>query len=289
MADHASNKDFPEHWKNATVLIVAHGSENSAAASFFVERHVAALNQEGMFAEVLGCYLRGNTPPAKVLAGITTPDIYVVPFMVSNGYSIDALIPSALNLTGKLTETVEGGKRRRIHLCDSVGTHPEVGEHVQQAVAAIVSQNSLAPSETAMIVAAHGTEKDSTNAEQARTLARYLARDCNVKTSLAVFLEEPPLIADWQKHVSTPSIIVVPYLMTLGSHSTRDIPRAFRGLSDSPDFMCKMKGGETIGPHQCGGRTIWYLPVVGCGTHVTHIIRDRVLDWDKAVSGSAVL
>lgn len=276
---HQARPWYARHWKDSLVVLVAHGSETAPGAANLVEAHARTLGARGMFSEVRAAFLRGAARPRDIIENAKHDTIYIVPYMISDGYSIETLIPSALGLSGQPGGYGSRTGQRRIHICQSIGTHHRVTDSIINLLHETISGASLVPSKTAIAVAAHGTGRHQGNFRQANALAAVIAKQCGVDNTFAVFIEEPPYLAEWKAQTDNTHVIVVPYLMTVGSHATVDIPGAF-GLSDRMDLLnrCRacMATGRVFGPCETDHHVIWYLPVVGSGRDVCEIIIDRI-------------
>lgn len=271
----------PDHWRDALVLLLAHGSETTPSAADLVKSHAAELAGRKLFAQVKAVFLRDTPHPRDVIDQATNRDVYVIPYMISEGYSIETLIPSALGLTGPLTEKISTTGRRRIHVCHSIGTHSQITDHVVMTINQLVSKHSINRHETTMLIAAHGTKRHPGNNQQSNYLVDQVIERCGIEDTHAAFLSEPPFIADWRLHSVHPHIIVLPYLMTNGSHAVIDVPRAFGIPIDAPKFRKAFSTGETYGPHEMNEQKMWYLPVIGRYDRISDIVVDRIQDWDR--------
>ena len=265
----------PDHWPEALVLLLAHGSETTPGAAQLVKRHAATLKSQNLFADARAAFLRDTPHPRDVIDASPHKDIYIVPFMISEGYSIEVLIPEALGLTGPLTERISKQGRRRIHLCHSIGTHDAITDEIVTTVNTLIKDNSLASQDTSVLIAAHGTKRHPGNNQQSTGVAASIANRCPVQSAHAIFLEEPPFITDWQSLSTGPNTIGIPHLMTTGSHATIDVPEML-GIPNTH---------ETFGPHHVAGRYLWYTPVVGSFSSIPEIAVDRIHDWDRANAG----
>ncbi len=271
----------PEHWKDALVLLLAHGSETTPSAARLVKDHASALASRSLFADVRAVFLRDTPHPREVIEQAPNRDIYIIPFMISEGYSIDILIPAALGLTGTLTERISETGRRRIHVCHSIGTHDHITGQIVTMINTIIMDNDLNPQQTSTLITAHGTGRHPDNNHRATWLADHIATSCDVRDSHAVFLEEPPRIPEWPSLVTQDNVIAVPYLMTTGSHATSDVPQELGLSPDTPGFQQSLQTGRTFGPCTIGERKLWYAPVVGNMESIPDVAIDRVRDWDR--------
>jgi sirohydrochlorin cobaltochelatase len=82
-------------------------------------------------------------------------------------------------------------------------------------------------------------------------------------------MEEPPLVSNWANLTKTRNVIVVPFFISDGLHSYEDIP-ALLGID-----------GETEGPHQLRGRTIFYSTAIGTDSRFADVIIEQAANFDK--------
>jgi sirohydrochlorin ferrochelatase len=275
----------PDHWRGSLVLLLAHGSEATPGASDLVKKHAHAIKSQCLFADVQAVFLRDTPLPRDLIDRSQHDDIYIVPFMISEGYSIEVLIPQALGLAGPLTERISEQGRRRIHVCHSIGTHDLVEQHIVSSINELVATENLSTGDTCALVIAHGTKRHPGNNQQSTHLAARIADRCHVREAHAVFLEEPPFIGDWQSLTSSETVLALPYLMTMGSHATHDVPVALGIQVDDQGFYAALLAGETYGPTQCQRRQLWYAPVIGNLGTIPAIVEDRIRHWDSVHHG----
>jgi len=99
---------------------------------------------------------------------------------------------------------------------------------------------------------------------------------------VAAFMEEPPLVAEWDAFTSQPNVVVVPFFISDGPHSRRDIPAMLgipRGAEDAA-------GREVArGPHELRGRRLYYGAAVGTDPRFAAIILDQARVFSRGISG----
>ncbi|HKR53429.1 MAG TPA: CbiX/SirB N-terminal domain-containing protein, partial [Chthoniobacterales bacterium] len=85
------------------------------------------------------------------------------------------------------------------------------------------------------------------------------------------YMEEPPLIAEWDQLTNAINVIVVPFFIADGLHSYEDIP--------------KLLGIECIGmdvfgkkPHRVRGRSLYYARAIGTDPRFADIIVEQTLN-----------
>lgn len=275
-------KPWPKHWKRSLVLLTAHGSETTPEGAEFVRRQAEALRQRGVFGDVHTTFLRDPPHPRDIITASDYPHIYVVPFMISEGHSIDIVIPEAMALDGPLTELITRTDHKRVYLCRALGTHSTVRMWSRDIISSIITNHGLSPDDTAALVLCHGT----TRHQGGRSYAEQVTRDINnsglVAHTAMLFLEEAPRIDEWRSCVSSRYVIALPYLMTSGRHAAFDIPSILGIDPNSPTFHSNVREGKIAGPFDIGGRKLWYTPLVGTFDRIPDIIIDRVAEWDKS-------
>ena len=139
-------------------------------------------------------------------------------------------------------------------------------------------------SETTLLIAAHGTDLNENSAvaakreaEKIRALGRYAA-------VLNVYMEEPPLVSDWQKLTKTRNVVVVPFFISDGLHSYEDIPVLLgivvaaggeRGQPGSPPPATERGEIFRRNPHRLDGRSLFYAPSIGTDSGFADLIIEQ--------------
>jgi sirohydrochlorin cobaltochelatase len=145
--------------------------------------------------------------------------VYVVPNFISEGYFTQTVVPRELELNGPITKRSNGQIWK---CCDPVGNHPMMTELLLKRASEVA--RGADPTETSLLIVAHGTDLNENSAVAAKREAekiRALGKYANV---LNVYMEEPPLVSDWQKLTKTRNVVVVPFFISDGLHSYEDIP-----------------------------------------------------------------
>jgi len=150
---------WPKHWGKSLILLAAHGSETTPEGAEFVRRQAESLQHRGVFGDVRATFLRDVPHPRDIIASSDYQHIYVVPFMVSEGHSIDIMIPEAMALDGALTEMITETDHKRVYLCRAVGTHHAVRDWSLDIISSITADHWLSCDDTAALVLCHGTTR----------------------------------------------------------------------------------------------------------------------------------
>src|SRR5215468_1170062 len=205
------------------LLIVAHGSTVNPDSSAPTVAHAAEIRRRKIFADVEYAFWK-EEPSLRDALFLFGPEsireVYVVPNFISEGYFTQTVVPRELELNGPITKRSNGQIWR---YCEPVGNHPLMTELLLKRAREVAPD--AAPAETSLLIVAHGTDLNENSAvaakreaEKIRALGRYAA-------VLNVYMEEPPLVSDWQKLTQTPNVVVVPFFISDGLHSYEDIPR----------------------------------------------------------------
>lgn len=270
-----------DRFGHAHLILLAHGSERSATGATQARQHAETLRSHGIFADVTAAFLRDDPHPRDVVAASQAKDIYVVPFMASDGYSIETLIPDALGLSGELTEKIHNGVRQRFHICRPVGTHEDLLAWQVSQARSFLDTLEAAPAEIDIIVAGHGTDRHQGNFDRARDVVEALEQTNRAKRVTALFLDQAPSIEHWKQSIDAPTVLVLPFFMSLGRHARFDVPEAI-GFS-AEDTLQLLTDAGVAGPFVCGSHTIYYGPLLGACPTIPIVTLERARQWDEPV------
>jgi sirohydrochlorin cobaltochelatase len=216
--------------QNSAVLIVGHGSTVNPDSSAPTLTHAAEIRRRNVFGAV-ECAFWKEEPSLRDALSIFDPElvreVYVVPNFISEGYFTETVIPRELELNNRTTTRANGQVWK---YCEPVGSHSMMTDLLVQRASEIAP--NIDPKQTSLLIAAHGTDLNENSAVAAKREAEKIrALNCYADV-LNVYMEEPPLIADWRKLTSTPNVIVVPFFISDGLHSYEDIP-VLLGIADA--------------------------------------------------------
>ncbi|MDQ2919203.1 MAG: cobalamin biosynthesis protein CbiX, partial [Verrucomicrobiota bacterium] len=192
-------------------------------------------------------------------------EVFVVPNFISEGYFTQTVIPRELELHGRLTSRWNG---QIWNYCEPVGSHPMVTELLLQRAREIAPE--VAESETSLLIVAHGTGLNDNSAVAAkREVEKIRALKCYAAV-LNVYMEEPPLVADWAKLTETPNVIAVPFFISDGLHSYEDIPQLL-GIESTEK-----------NPHHLHGRSLYYANSIGTDARFADLIVEQAKAFEVA-------
>ena len=270
---------------DSALLIVGHGSTVNPDSSAPTLAHAAEIRRRNIFGEVQ-CAFWKEEPSLRDAVFLFDPDmiknVSVVPNFISEGYFTQTVIPRELELNGKVTKRLNG---QTWNYGEPVGNHPLMTELLVQRAREIAP--GVPEKETSLLIVAHGTDLNENSAVAAKREAekiRALGRYANV---LNVYMEEFPLVSDWNVLTSSRNVVVVPFFISDGLHSYEDIPVLLgiaeprhgesihqRKKSTSP---AEQKGSEVFrrGPYQVDNRFLFYASSIGTDPRVADIIVEQ--------------
>ena len=154
----------------------------------------------------------------EVFRMVESDTIYVVPVFISEGYFTQTVIPRELELEGRHTRR-EG---RTIHYCDPVGSHPRMTEALLRRAREVAPNVPLGA--TSLFIVGHGTDLNDNSARAAKEQAARIQALGEYAQVVSSYMEEPPLIAHWDKLSNQAHVVIVPFFIADGLHSYQDIP-----------------------------------------------------------------
>lgn len=184
------------------LLVVGHGTHDPRDAEVFSD--LAAERERVLGVTTRAAFLNGGLPLATALNDLE--DFVVLPWFLSQGYFTQVVLPRELP-GATLLEPVGVRSIARAFVQASV----------QDAIARGASKNAD------VVLVGHGTRRDPRSAETTLTQAQAL-REAG-KTVHAVFLDQDPEIETCLTRLGTTDVVVVPFLLFEGGHTSVDVPR----------------------------------------------------------------
>jgi len=267
------------------MLIVAHGSTVNPDSGAPTLAHAAEIRRRKIFADV-ECAFWKEEPSLRdaifLFDAESIHEVYVVPNFISEGYFTQTVMPRELELNGRITKRSNGQVWK---YCEPVGNHPAMTELLLKRAREIAPE--AAPADTSLLIVAHGTDLNENSAVAAKREAENIRALGKYSAVLNVYMEEPPLVADWRKLTKTPNIVVVPFFISDGLHSYEDIPvllgiavpaPAARGQPGSPPPTTAHGEIFRRNPYSIDGRSLFYAPSIGTDPGIADIILDQALN-----------
>jgi sirohydrochlorin cobaltochelatase len=263
---------------NAALLIVAHGSTVNPDSSAPTLEHAAEIRRREVFANV-GCAFWKEEPSLRDALFLFDPEtireVYVVPNFISEGYFTQTVVPRELELNGRITKRSNGQIWK---YCEPAGNHPSMTSLLLKRAHDVAPD--IDPAETSLLIVAHGTDLNENSAVAAKREAGRIGALGKYAAVLNVYMEEAPLVADWQRLTRTPNVVVVPFFISDGLHSYEDIPVLLGIANGGAKTGSRATGGEVFrtNPYKVDGRSLFYAPSIGTDPGFADIILDQALN-----------
>ena len=255
---------------HSALVIVGHGSTLNPDSSQPTHAHADTIRRRGLFAEVVCAFWKEEPSLREVLRMVDSPEVYIVPNFISEGYFTQEVIPRELGLTGKTTAF----PRHVVHYCDPVGLHPSMTKLLLKRADEVAP--GVPRGECSLIIVGHGTglNENSTRAIKDQ-VALIRGMDCGFAEVLDAYMEEPPLVSDWLSLTTAPNVIVVPFFIADGLHSWQDIP-VLLGMESEPAAAASQVEVFRHNPRQLHGRNLYYCNAIGTEPLLADVILDQV-------------
>lgn len=268
-----------DQFQDATLIILGHGTTLNDASAAPVFQHAGNLRRRNIFAAVREAFWKQEPQLKSVLDQIKTPRVFIAPLMISEGYFAGEVIPRELGLDA--SSRLQTSDFRLIY-CKPVGTHPGMTNVLLARARGVVQQfpfpRAPKPKDITLFIAGHGTERSAQSRqaiEQHVELIRAQALYADVR---AVYLDEDPRIAGCQATAATRNVVVVPFFISDGLHTTEDIPV----LLGEPERLVKdrLAAGQPTwrNPSEKHGKLTWYSQAIGGEPLLAEVILERVRD-----------
>ena len=253
---------------SSALVIVGHGSTENPDSSAPTHAHAREIRKRGIFAEVAACFWKEEPSMRDVFRTVESHKIFVVPNFISEGYFTEKVIPRELGLTGATTE-IDG---RIVRYCPPVGSHPSMTSILLHRALGIALGTD--PKNSSLLIVGHGTSLNDNSARAAKHQVATI-RSMGVFGQVeAAYMEEPPLIAEWDSLARLPTVVAVPFFISDGLHSYQDIP-VLLGIRDEVGPAASRADVFLENPHHLRGKTLYYAHAIGTEAAIADIILDQ--------------
>lgn len=266
---------------HSALVLVGHGSTLNPDSSTPTMDHAETIRRSGLFAEVVCAFWKEEPSLREVLRMVDSSEVYVVPNFISEGYFTQQVIPRELGLSGKTTE-LHG---KTVHYCDPVGLHASMTRLLLARAAEVAP--GVPPEECSLIIVGHGTglNENSTKAIKDQ-VALIQAQNAGFAEVIDSYMEQAPLLAEWDQLTTAPNVIVVPFFIADGLHSYQDIP-VLLGIESEPTAALSQMEVFRHNPHDLRGRRLFYSSAIGTEPLLAEVILDQVEAFDQARTAAA--
>ncbi|RMD64889.1 MAG: hypothetical protein D6826_01390 [Alphaproteobacteria bacterium] len=208
------------------VILCAHGVR---ARPGIAEAHARALEQRARYAAVRACCLFGTPDLATTVHSVDAARIHVVPLLMADGYTSRTALPRAVARAMR-----EG---RPLHVHPPVGLHPAMSELIRDQAHALCRARGWAAETTALVLAAHGSPRDSGSRQAAQQHAARLATSGTFARVAAAFLELAPRVPVTIARLTTAPdvahVVVVGLFLDSGPHGRDDMATLLRPFGET--------------------------------------------------------
>lgn len=256
-------------WRESTLILVGHGSSRHPDSATPTLKLAETLAGRNLFKAVRCAFWRQRPSLQEVLAEEPAGTVHVVPNFAGVGVFTEKLIPQALGLEPGQAEGPRLGGR--LCLSPPLGTHPLMPELIAEQVGDLIAGQGLDPATTGLLLIAHGSRRPGGSAQTPNALAEALrARDLVAEVRPA-FLEQDPPATDWPSLIATPTVIVLPLLISRGYHGSGD-------MADLLDLDPRELSAATapLGPLTRQGRRLWLIPTMTDEASAADLVLDLV-------------
>jgi sirohydrochlorin cobaltochelatase len=268
----------------SALLIVGHGSTVNPDSSAPTLAHAAEIRRRNIFADV-ACAFWKEEPSLRDAIFLFDPEsvreVYVVPNFISEGYFTQTVIPRELELNSRVTKRPNGQIWK---YCDPVGNHSSMTDLILHRAREVAPGIDLR--ETSLLIVAHGTDLNENSAAAAKREAEKIRALGKYAAVLNVYMEEPPLVSDWQQLTKTPNVIVVPFFISDGLHSYEDIPVLLGIVTGKSTNTPPATRGEIFGrnPYNIDSQLLFYAPSIGTDPGFADAILEQATKFDSEAS-----
>jgi sirohydrochlorin cobaltochelatase len=258
---------------DTALVIIGHGSTSNPDSSDPTRHLAAAIRAHAIFDEVHCCFWKEDPSISEVLQHVTAPNIYLVPNFISEGYFTQRVIPRELALEGAVTRR----GHQTIYYCEPVGNHSSMTSLLLQRAAEMAHEIPLKT--ISLLLVAHGTPLHDNSAQAAKTQAALLAAKGLYAEVLSAYMEETPRIEDWHTMTSQRHVVVIPFFISDGLHSTQDIPLLL-GLGKTTALASSRSEIFKNHPYQLRGKHLFYGRAIGTDPMMEKVILDQLQTFD---------
>ena len=261
-------------YSSCALIIVGHGSTVNPDSSAPSIVHARTLRERGIFAEVAVCFWKEEPTFREVLRMVDSEVVYVVPNFISEGYFTQTVIPRELELDGKITHRGD----RRILYCEPAGNHAAMTELLIKQAKGVAP--GVPTKETSLFIVGHGTGLNENSSAAAKIQAEKITASGEYAEVIPAYMEETPLISEWDTLASQPNVVVVPFFISDGLHSYQDIP-VLLGMAEDIGPAASQSDVFRHNPYRLRNRQLFYSGAIGTDSGFADVILDQVTTFTE--------
>jgi len=261
------------HKPESALIIVGHGSTVNPDSSAPTFDHAEAIQRKGTFREVHCAFWKEEPSLRQVLHMVDSEDVYIVPNFISEGYFTRTVIPRELELSGPLT--LQDG--RSLKYCEPVGNHERMCELLLKRAAEVAP--GVPTKECSLLIVGHGTNLNDNSAFAAKREVDRIRETGLYGEVFNTYMEEAPLVNEWDSYTTCPNVVVVPFFIADGLHSYQDIP-VLLGIEQDTGLAASQRDIFRQNPYHLRGRTLYYASAIGTEPLFGELILDQAALFD---------
>ncbi|MBS0660430.1 MAG: cobalamin biosynthesis protein CbiX [Verrucomicrobia bacterium] len=256
------------------LLLVGHGSTQNPDSSPPTHVHADEIRRRGLFDEVACCFWKEEPSMREARHVFEAREVYVVPNFISEGYFTQTVIPRELELSGPRSTRADGTIWK---YCEPAGNHSSMTDLLLRRAREIAPE--LPEEEISLLIVGHGTGLNDNSAVAAKAQAARIAERSRYAEVISCYMEEPPLVANWDELTTAPNVVVVPFFIADGLHSYQDIP-VLLGMESEPTAAASQRAVFRHEPRRLRGRNLYYASAIGTEPGFADVILDLVAAFD---------
>jgi sirohydrochlorin cobaltochelatase len=260
---------------DSALVIAGHGSTLNPDSSAPTWEIAEEIRRRGVFGEVHCAFWKEEPSLRQILHCVDREEVYVVPNFISEGYFTKTVIPRELGLD---SDTARIG-RHTVKYCEPAGSHARMTELLLKRAADIAP--GVPPGKTSLFIVGHGTDLNENSAVAAKREVERIAALGRYREVQCAYMEEAPLIAEWDRLSTSANVVVVPFFIADGLHSYEDIPVLLGIATESPGAVSADRASVFAkNPYRLRGRTLYYASSIGTEDGFAEVILDQVAAFD---------
>ncbi len=221
------------------LVLAAHGSHVERGVNSTIRAWARRIADLSLFVNVTAAFKIGRPTFASVLDELDAVDeVVVVPVMTSEGFCQDVVLPRELAKNERF-------ERVRVVQTPTLGTHPRMSRVVAARIRALLAEQQLDPGTVSLAVVGHGSERHRGSQRTTFRLVDAMRRRRVFGEVLPAFLDEDPRVETVLDRADFPNVVVIPFFIGVGQHTTSDIPSRL-GMTvpagASPPFSARVDG-----------------------------------------------
>jgi sirohydrochlorin cobaltochelatase len=261
------------HKPHSALIIVGHGSTLNPDSSAPTFDHAEVILQQGVFKEIHCAFWKEEPSLRQVLHMVDSDDVYIVTNFISEGYFTRTVIPRELELDGEITQR----NGRMLKYCEPVGNHTRMTELLLKRAAEVAP--GVDPAATSLLIVGHGTNLNDNSAFAAKREVERIREMGVYGEVLNTYMEEAPLVSEWDTCTSQPNVVVVPFFIADGLHSYQDIP-VLLGIEQDTGLAASQRDIFRQNPYSLRAKTLYYASAIGTEPLFSELILDQVALFD---------